>query len=303
MPKADNARKRRSAAAALEPLWHRQASELRAGEADLRLESPRSAQRLHTAAGRLRNALSAFRPLLADDAVEGLTDDLKWVAQPVGAARDAVGMRGRLLSLSDLEPDGPDISRARDSLVKVLDVSYRESWQRCIDSLDSARYDTLIRALDRFTDAPPWRSAARGRADHVLLPLLRDEWTRFRKKAGKALAHDAGLPQSDRLREAGNAAARAQGVCVALVPTFGRKVKQMGRGAERVAAVLDEQRDVALTQRLLTDAGEQAVSDGDGGFALKRMQALETRNALELHQEFVRQFGEADRKSLRRWLH
>ena len=39
MPKADNARKRVSAAAALEPAWRRQVLELRAREADLRLQS------------------------------------------------------------------------------------------------------------------------------------------------------------------------------------------------------------------------------------------------------------------------
>ena len=186
MPKADNARKRVSAAAALEPAWRRQVSELRAREADLRLQSGRSAHRFHLAAGRLRSTLSAFRPLLAPDVIDTLTDDLRWVAVPVGDARDAESMLASVDRWSNLEPQGLDISRA--PMMKLPDVSFQESWRRSIDCFDSERYDTFIRALDRFADAPPWLSSAAGRADRVLLPLLREEWTRFRKKGGKALA-------------------------------------------------------------------------------------------------------------------
>lgn len=300
MPKADNARKRVSAAAALEPAWRRQVSELRAREADLRLQSAGSAHRFRLAAGRLRGTLSAFRPLLAPDVTDPLTDDLKWVAVPVGDARDAESMRAHVDRWSNLEPQELDISQA--PMIKLPEASLQESWRRSIDCFDSERYDALIRALDRFADGPPWLSSAAGRADRVLLPLLRDEWTRFRKKGGKALVHDGDPLPLDRLRAAGDAAERAHGVCVALVPTFGRKVKQMGKAAERVQVLVDQERDAALTQHLLTDAGGQQVGDRDDGFALERLRALETRNGVEVHQKLVRRFREADRKSLRRWL-
>ena len=241
MPKADNARKRVSAAAALEPAWRRQVSELRAREADLRLQSGRSAHRFHLAAGRLRSTLSAFRPLLAPDVIDTLTDDLRWVAVPVGDARDAESMLASVDRWSNLEPQGLDISRA--PMMKLPDVSFQESWRRSIDCFDSERYDTFIRALDRFADAPPWLSSAAGRADRVLLPLLREEWARFRKKGGKAFARDADPLQLGRLRAAGDAAGRAHWVCVALEPTFGRKVKQMGKAAERVQVLVDQERE------------------------------------------------------------
>ena len=167
-------------------------------------------------------------------------------------------------------------------MIKLPEASFQESWRRSIDCFDSERYDAFIRALDRFADAPPWLSSAAGRADRVLLPLLREEWTRFRKKGGKAFARDADPLQLDRLRAAGDAAGRAHWVCVALEPTFGRKVKQMGKAAERVQVLVDQERDAALTQHLLTDAGEQQqLSDGEVGFALERLRALETRSGVE----------------------
>jgi hypothetical protein len=300
MPKADNARKRVSAAAALEPTWGRQVSEMRAREAELRLQSARSAHRFHLAAGRLRSTLSAFRPLFAPGVIETLTDDLKWVALPAGVARDAESMRERVNRLSNLEPQELDISLA--PMIELPEAAFQESWRDSIDCFDSERYDTFIRALDRFADAPPWLPSAAGRADHVLLPLLREEWTRFRRRGGKAFARDADPLELDRLRAGGDAAGRAHWVCVALEPTFGRKVKQMGKAAERVQVLVDEEREAALTQHLLTDAGEHQLSDGEVGSALKRMRALETRSGVELHQELVKQFHEADRKSLRRWL-
>ena len=106
MPKADNARKRVSAGAALDPTWGRQVSELRAREADLRLQSARSAHRFHLAAGRLRSTLSAFRPLLAPGATDTLIDDLKWVAVPAGDARDAESMRERARPVVGSRPPG-----------------------------------------------------------------------------------------------------------------------------------------------------------------------------------------------------
>ena len=300
MPKTDNARKRVSAAAALDPGWRRQVSELRAREADLRLQSARSAHRFHLAAGRLRSTLSAFRPLLAPDVVETLTDDLEWIALPAGVARDAESVRERVDRVSELGPQELDTSRA--PMIELTGVSFQESWQRSIECFDSERYDAFIRALDRFADAPPWLPSASGRADHVLLPLLREEWTRFRKKGGKALAGDAGPLELDRLRVAGDAAGRAHWVCVTLEPTFGRKVKQMGKAAERVRVLVDEAGEAALTQSLLTGADGRQLGDGEVGLVLERMRALETRRGVELRQELVRQFGEADRKSLRRWL-
>ena len=74
----------------------------------------------------------------------------------------------------------------------------------------------------------------------------------------------------------------------------------MGKAAGRVHVLVDQERDAALTQHLLTDVGEQQrLGDGEVGFALERMRSLETRSGAEqLHQEVVEQFREADRESL-----
>jgi CHAD domain-containing protein len=138
--------------------------------------------------------------------------------------------------------------------------------------------------------------------DEPLMPLLRHEWARFLRKGGKALSHNSGRVQDERLHEARKAAKRARYVCEALVPVFGKKARRMGRAAERVQGVLGDYQDCVLTQQVLAEAGRQGLLAGESSFVLGRMHARESTAAADLRDDFIRLFGAAERKALRRWL-
>ena len=110
------------------------------------------------------------------------------------------------------------------------------------------------------------------------------------------------MSRIERLHEARKSAKRARYVCEALVPVFGKKARRLAKAAERVQGVLGDYQDCVLTQRVLAEAGEQALLAGESSFVLGRMHARESAAAADLRDDFIRLFGAAERKALRRWL-
>lgn len=302
MPKSDTARSRASAADLLGPVLKRQAIELRAREANLRLERPQSVRKFVVASRRLGGSLAGFADLLDPVTGELLLRELRDIAAAVGAAREAESVQHRIGAL--LQDEGParNDSGTHERLARHLRDLYRASLHDSLAYLDSPEYDAFVRRLEAFVDLPTWTDAAQGRAEKVLRPLLRAEWARFRKRTHRALAGEAGPEEDVRMHDARKTAKRVRYVCESLVPLFGRKAKRMGKAAEQVQVVLGDRQDCVLTQRVLGEAGEQAFRDGENPFLLGRLQAREAAVALELRADFARLADAADRPSLRRWL-
>ena len=302
MPKPDSGRSRVSAAEVLTPVLAAQVTDLRAWEAGVRFDRPEATHGFRVASRRLRSLLAAFGPLMDEGAAEELGEQLKRAAGAISGARDSEVVQARVDALLRDEPDELDVAGARERLNRLLEHSYQASRQASLDHLDSPEYDAFVRRLESFVDLPAWTEAAQAPAEEVLRPLLRAEWSRFRKRTQRALTGGTVEEQDVRMHDARKTAKRARYVCEALVPLFGRKAQRMAQAAQRVQVVLGDHQDCVLTQRVLGEAGEQAFRDGDNGFLLGRLQAREAATAADLRDEFSRLALAADRKSLRRWL-
>lgn len=302
MLKVDTVRSRWSAADVLTPVWRGQVADLRAFEVDVRLDRPDGVHRFRVAARRLRSNLAGLRPLLDATVVDGLQRGLREAAGSVGAARDADVVRRRVDLLLLDEPDGPDVARSRDRLTSMLAGSSEDSRHRALEYFDGPDYDGLTRRLDRFSDLPPWSPSSQEPAEEALTPLLRKQWSRFRRRGREALATEPGDGSDEDLHEARKAAKRARYLAEALTPVFGRRTKQLAKAAERVQVVLGEYQDSVITRSLLDRAAVAATSEGEDTAALLRMVAREERTAVEVRSAFERRFAEADRASLRRWM-
>lgn len=304
MLKVDTVRSRWSAAEVLTPVWRRQVEDLRAFEVDVRLDRPGGVHRFRVAARRLRSNLSGLRPLLDATDVEGLQRGLRDAAGSVGGARDAEVARGRIELLLLDEPDSAGVALTRGRLDRLLAGSSQESRRGALDYFDGPEYDGLTRRLDRFSDLPPWSPSSREPAEEVLRPLLRKEWSRFRRRGREALAGDVGVDADEELHEARKAAKRARYLAEALSPVFGRRAKHLAKGAERVQVVLGDYQDSVITRSLLERAAAEASAESsdEETSALSRMVAREERTARELRVAFERRFADADRASVRRWM-
>ena len=108
------------------------------------------------AARRLRSNVAAFSSLLDPATCEVLEQDLRETANIVGAARDAEVVQRRIDSLLKDEPPSPEVDQIKRQLAEMLEIAFQEGRHRSIKYLDSSKYDSFTRNLDRFADLPPW---------------------------------------------------------------------------------------------------------------------------------------------------
>jgi CHAD domain-containing protein len=291
-----------TAADVLAPVWRHQAEGLRARETDLRSGRELSVHDFRIAARRLRSNLAAFGPLLEGTLPKELTADLRETALKVSGARDSEMLSDRVGRLLAEEPDAVDVTRVRSILLELLDSTARANTVLALTYFDDPAYDAFVRRLDRFSDLPPWASAASEPAAPVLRDLLRDEWKRFRRAGTAALAAPRDEAGDALLHTARKAAKRARYVTETLVPVFGRRASRMAKAAAQVQQLLGEHQDSAVTRDYLAGPALEAISDADDRFVLGRLHAREEATSEKLRDDYSRLFLAADRKALRRWL-
>lgn len=127
---------------------------------------------------RLRSALAAFAPVVADDALGHLKDELRWLAGVLGAVRD----------LDVLIPE------QRDAAARAaLEQARREAFERATDALASPRAQALMLDLSEWLACGDWHhrpSLAEMRAmplrDFAIAAL--DRLRRKVKRQGRDLA-------------------------------------------------------------------------------------------------------------------
>jgi CHAD domain-containing protein len=132
-----------------------------------------------------------------------------------------------------------------------------------------------------------------------MVQALRREWMRLLRKGRRVQLVEPGPERDEQLHEVRKAAKRVKDLADAQTSVSGRKVRRLGKAADRLKNVLGEHQDLVVTGALLETA-VPGVTGADG--VVHRIQSRETAAAGELYGEFVRIFRDADRKSLRAWM-
>lgn len=300
MASHDTPRRPTTAAEALAPLLRRQVADLRSRENDVRAHRPEAVHHFRVASRRLRSGLSGFEPLLDGRTCRTLVDDLRRTAGAIGPAQDAHAVRTHVDETFRGAEDGV-ATRLHGRLSLLLEHTESEGWQRAVEHLDHPEYDELTRSLERFADLPPWQPAAHLPADEVLGPLLRSEWSRFRRRARAAL--DAPGSQTDEcLHEARKASKRARYVAESLTEVLGRKAKRLARAAEAVQDALGEHQDRVLTQAFLEDAQLRLALEGEDALTMAHVRDAQAEALAAGSDDVRRLLRDADRKLPRAWL-
>lgn len=289
-----------TAAELLAPMLRSQVEDLRHWEAQVREQQPESVHQFRVATRRLRSMLAGYEPLLDDQASRTLVNELRRAAVTIGGGRDVQAVRTRLDALFSEEADATS-SRVHVRLTRHLDLMGVESWQRSLDHLNHADYDDFTRRLERFADLPPWLPSAELPANEALRPILRSEWSRFRRNVRGALDHSTS-PDDERLHETRKASKRARYVAESLVGLFGRKAKRMGKASKRVQTALGKHQDSRLVREFLIDATGTLPLDDDEARTLARIQQREVARMSGLAAEIEQSLHDTERTSLRSWL-
>ncbi|WP_337059326.1 CYTH and CHAD domain-containing protein [Kineococcus sp. G2] len=288
-----------------------QVEQITANDPLVRLDVPDSVHKARVATRRLRSALKTYRPLFTDGAPEQLREELSWLADELGGARDAEVMRDRLVAavgaLEPVEGEDPDVAAA--ALREVLEADYRAAHEELLRALDGERYAALLRRLDEVVEAPldaePWSPLALGRAKEVLPALVRATDRKLRKRVRAAYAADAdpAVPtaHADELfHDTRKRAKEARYAGESLVPLWGEEAKAYAKAVEGLQEVLGEHQDSVVVREVLHRlAGRDPQRLA---FTCGRLFAAEVGHAAASREAVDAAWEAASSRKLRRWL-
>jgi triphosphatase len=155
--------------------------------------------RARIAIRRLRAALSLFQPVVADGEYDHLREELSWLSDLLGAARD--------LDVLQQETFEPPVHTGQaplgaNALLAEVAERRRRAHEALHQALHSDRMRKLLLDLAQWLDGGAWRTSAAGGVEDPILTsarrLLKKRFTRLRKRA-RGLA-EAGAAERHRIR-------------------------------------------------------------------------------------------------------
>jgi CHAD domain-containing protein len=197
---------------------------------------------------RLRSDLRTFAPLVRPAWARPLRDELKWLADVLGDARDAEVLRARLRRTAAADPlyplDGPAVER----LDEILAARHDRALDAVDEALRSDRYLALVDALVAAARAPKLTPAARSRATEVLPGVVARPWQRLvngaKGHSGAAELDPRGADEQwHAVRIAGK---RARYAVDAVAPVIGDGAPKLAKALARVQNLLGEHQDAAV---------------------------------------------------------
>lgn len=268
----------------------------------VRLGSPGAVHRMRVAVRRLRAALATFRPLLDAERTEPVRAELRWLARALGEERDAEVLLERLTAAAAALPVELAIGPLSSRLDDALRSRARDAHRRTLEALESKRWLALAEAVAALVEHPPWRADADGTAGELLLPLVRRELRRTRRRLERAGAAAPGARRDELLHQARKAAKRARYAVESLEPAAGAPAARLARPLERVQAVLGEHRDAVVAQPVLRELGMRAHVGGANAFSYGLLAGSERARAQAAESQLGPAWARARAKRRRRWL-
>ena len=283
-----------------------QVGHLQAQDPLVRVDAEDAVHQMRVACRRLRSALTVYRPLLDREVTEPLRDELKWLGEELGAARDAEVVREHLRGLVDAEPaglvDGVDNATVVARVVATMDERYRAAHDEALVTLDGTRYFALLDALDALAVAPPFTDVAAGPADAVLKPLVAKTWKRTARLVAAARGTDDPAEHDLLLHDVRKAAKRARYAGESLTDAFGKDAKRFAKQMASVQEVLGEHQDSVVIRGYLAGLAAAAQAAGEPTFTYGRLHALEQARGLTTERDFDGVWEQAQDPAYRAWL-
>ena len=267
---------------------------------DLWLDAPDGVHDLRVTVRRLRSCLRTFRPVLDRAVSEPLRQELGWVAELLGQARDAEVLASRFARGLDALEVEERLGPVRDDLVGTRRSAAGAARVTVIEALDTDRFRALVDRLVALADGPPYRGGARpGRRE--LRRCVRKEVRRVRRRVRGAEAQPPGPQRDAAFHEVRKAVKRVRYAAETLSPVAPEAAHRVARRFEEIQKVLGDRQDAAVARRALTEAGARAgVRSGHNGFTYGVLAEGERRAVLAAEGEWRTTWPRASTKALRR---
>ncbi len=243
---------------------------------------------------RLRSDLRTFRPLLVEEWAEPLREELSWLADALGAVRDADVLTERLRRQAALLPE-VDAASFAPVLRRLADE--REVARAALaQTMASDRYVALLDRLVLAANAPLLAPEADKHADDAVPALVARPWKKLRN-AVRALPAE---PADEELHEVRILSKRARYAAEAAVPAAGKPARRFAEAVAGVQGVLGDHNDASVAEEWLRR--HATGSDVTQALALGELVGVQRAEAALCRQAWRKAWRKADRKWLRTWL-
>jgi CHAD domain-containing protein len=253
---------------------------------------------------RLRSDLRTFRPLLDAGWANGLREELSWLADALGAARDGEVLRARLRRTAAADPLAPLDEAAVAGIDASLAVRHDEALRALDAALASDRYLALVESLLAAARAPQLDDAARQPAADMLPRLAARPWRRLaRGRDGAPGAGELDAAGSDAdwhaVRIAGK---KARYASEAVAGALGGQARALASALAEVQDLLGEHQDAAVAAD--TWLGIAGLDPGDHALAVTAGRLYERERAAvrAARAKFPRAWRAAARRRVTEWL-
>jgi CHAD domain-containing protein len=299
-PMRKKALRRSTAGVAVTQMVARQVDRLLERDRRVRAGEDGSVHKMRIAARRLRSALKTYGPLFEDTAAtDWLGQELRWLGQSLGPARDAQVLRERLVELVAAEPDhlvlGPVAALIDDDLRSAA----RDAREATLAALGNERYYRLLDGLDELVGAPAFTAEARKPARKVFPRLLHRDAKRFRRSAKQVRRTGSREEHDVALHDARKKAKRLRYAAESMTPVLGKQADELGASVKAIQRVLGQFQDTVMSRRFLRDHGARAHVEGHNGFTYGRLHMREEARAEGAVREFEEAWKRLSLKDLR----
>ncbi len=257
---------------------------------------------LRIAARRLRSALSTYGPLFAPGAVDDLREELRWLGQALGGARDAEVLGGDLDDLLAQEPDRPYTASLRQHVQRDLDASQRLGRQEAVETLASERFRMLLRMLGAAAESPDLTSAASAPARMVLPHLLARDARRVRRAARAARRKPPGTAHDQALHEVRKKAKRLRYAAESASPVLGKRARRLATRAEALQESLGAHQDTVACRAWLEGLAGRSTGDPAVAFGAGRLHARAEQRARSAEEDYEQAWQRLPHQHVGRWV-
>lgn len=269
----------------------------------VRRSEPDAIHRMRVAARRSRAALQEFGELFGGPRTQHIINELRWLGQELGGARDQEVLRDLFLrQLDDLPAEsvlGPVRARITGHFAPIV----ADAERHVSEVLNSPRYFDLLNELEDFVAAPPSTDAedAERPAKETLPRLVRHSQRRVERRMREA-GHALPGERDTALHSARKAAKRARYAAETASLALGKRPRKSAKALKKVQSSLGEHQDAAIAAEVLRNMALRAQAEGENaytyGILYQRLAAHRARSAEHARHDWRR----ADRRERTAWM-
>ena len=259
-------------------------------------DDPEDVHQARVGTRRLRSDLRTFAPLLDEEWLAPLREELRWLAGALGTVRDADVLIERLRRQAATLPE-PDTG-ALAPLFRRLAKERGEARAGLLEAMHSPRYVALLDSLVAAANQPACRKAAQEPAKKVVPGLVASPWRKLRK-AVKALPAEP--PDAD-LHRIRILAKRARYAAEAAAPLGAKKATAFASALAGLQTVLGDHQDAVVAEAWLRASLDDSHGTDNLPLAVGELIAIQRAEADRGRREWRKAWDKASDKKLRSWL-